>query len=237
MSDSPKRNRRQRGSLSAEQIIDAAFGLAAETDLDSLTMPELANRLGVGVTSLYWYFRKKDDLLRGMSDRAVRSVQAALPRPRQSADWVGFLRGYFIDLRRIFRTDDTLADLTLVRIRSYSLDSTHFLYQQYEEILDYLVSCGFSPIQAWNVFSTAYTFTRGVVIGERAQRLNNSPILDHRQSRLVVPETMPILTSLIADEHIMLAMVSDQDFHFGLELLLEAFARMLPGARDAAGLT
>jgi AcrR family transcriptional regulator len=225
MADTPPKARRQRGSLSAEQIIDGAFELAAESDLDSLTMPELASRLGVGVTSVYWYFRKKDDLLRGMSDRAVHTVQDALPRPGDSSDWSGFLRDYFTELRRIFRSDDTLADLTLVRIRSYSLDSTHFLYQQYEDIVEYLVSCGFTPLRAWNVFSTAYTFTRGVVIGERAQRLNNSPILDGRQSRLIVPETMPRLAALIAEEHIMLAMVSDDDFHFGLELLIDAFER------------
>src|SRR5690348_1625791 len=130
MADTPPRARRQRGSLSAEQIIDGAFELAAESDLDSLTMPELDSRLGGGVTSVYWYFRKKDDLLRGMSDRAVHTVQDALPRPGDSSDWSGFLRDYFTELRRIFRSDDTLADLTLVRIRSYSLDSTHFLYQQ-----------------------------------------------------------------------------------------------------------
>jgi AcrR family transcriptional regulator len=233
MTSSPKKTRRQRGSLSAEQIIDGAFELASQKDLDSMTMPELASRLGVGVTSIYWYFRKKDDLLRGMSDRAVRAVQEALPAPADAPDWRTFLHDYFTDLRQIFRSDDTLADLTLVRIRSYSLDSTHFLYKQYEDILEYLIACGFSPLHAWNVFSTAYTFTRGVVIGERTQRLNNSPILDDRQSKLIVPETMPRLASLIVQENIMLAMVSDDDFRFGLELLLDAFERVLANDRDA----
>jgi hypothetical protein len=154
-------------------------------------------------------------------------VQDALPAPADASGWRTFLGEYFAGLRQIYRSDDTLADLTLVRIRSYSLESTHFLYKQYEDILEYLISCGFSPLHAWNVFSTAYTFTRGVVIGERTQRLNNSPILDDRQSKLIVPETMPRLASLIAEENIMLAMVSDDDFNFGLELLLDAFERLL----------
>lgn len=226
MSESTARPRRARGSLSAEQIIDGAFAVAAQSDLDRMSMPEVAAHLGVGVTSIYWYFRRKDDLLRGMSDRAVQLVQAALPRPEDPHEWLAFLREYFTELRRLFREDDTLADLTLVRIRSYSLDATHALYQHYEDIVDYLGDAGFAPLTAWNVFSTGYTFTRGVVIGERTQRLNNSPLMDGRQSRLIVPETMPHLANLIADEGIHLAMVSDSEFTFGIELLLDSFTRL-----------
>lgn len=235
MSVESPRPRRARGSLSAEQIIDGAFAVAAQSDLDRLSMPELATHLDVGVTSIYWYFRRKDDLLRGMSDRAVRMVQDALPKPADPARWLDFLRDYFTELRRLFHEDDTLADLTLVRIRSYSLDSTHVLYQQYEDIVDYLNRAGFPPLTAWNVFSTAYTFTRGMVIGERTQRLNNSPLMDSRQVRLIVPETMPHLDSLITGDGIHLAMVSDSEFAFGLDLLLDAFTRIHAEVARSAG--
>ena len=53
--------RRARGSISAEEIIAGAFDVAGRVSLSEFSMPMLAKHLGVGVTSIYWYFRKKDD--------------------------------------------------------------------------------------------------------------------------------------------------------------------------------
>ncbi len=39
----------------------------------------LAKHLDVGVTSIYWYFRKKDDLLNAMTDRALGQYDFATP--------------------------------------------------------------------------------------------------------------------------------------------------------------
>lgn len=64
-----KRQRRQRGSINPEDIISGAFELAQQVSIDNLSMPLLGKHLGVGVTSIYWYFRKKDDLLNAMTDR------------------------------------------------------------------------------------------------------------------------------------------------------------------------
>ena len=38
-------------------------------------MPGLAQHLDVGVTSIYWYFRKKEELLNAMNDVAVETVR------------------------------------------------------------------------------------------------------------------------------------------------------------------
>ena len=69
------RRRRERGSISVEQIVNGAFEIAAEGSIDNLSMPVLAKHLDVGITSIYWYFRKKDDLLDAMTDRALDAVQ------------------------------------------------------------------------------------------------------------------------------------------------------------------
>lgn len=58
-SHSPKRERRRRGSITAEDIIAGAFELAEEIGISGLSMPLLAKHLDVGVTSIYWYFRKR----------------------------------------------------------------------------------------------------------------------------------------------------------------------------------
>jgi AcrR family transcriptional regulator len=221
------RERRERGSISAEEILRGAFAVADRSDLDSLSMPELAKHLGVGVTSIYWYFRKKDDLLRSMSDEAVRTLQDRLPKPGDPAEWRDFLDRHFRAMRDTYRADDTMADLALVRIRSYSLEATHFTYQNVERIIEMLVEAGFTPGEAWKVYSMISTFTRGVIILERTQRMNNSPLIDERQSKLIVPTTMPRLANLIDEGSIRLSMVSEDNFDFGLRTMLDGFERLL----------
>ena len=75
-----KRQRRERGSINPDDIIKGAFELAEDVGIDNLSMPLLGKHLGVGVTSIYWYFRKKDDLLNAMTDRALKQYVFATRR-------------------------------------------------------------------------------------------------------------------------------------------------------------
>ena len=69
------RKRRDRGSISADEILKGAFDVAAQVSIDNLSMPVLAKHLDVGVTSIYWYFRRKDDLLDAMTDLRAGTVR------------------------------------------------------------------------------------------------------------------------------------------------------------------
>ena len=70
------RARRERGSISIEEILRGAFDIARAVSVDNLSMPQLARHLDVGVTSIYWYFRRKDDLLDAMTEQALREAEA-----------------------------------------------------------------------------------------------------------------------------------------------------------------
>jgi AcrR family transcriptional regulator len=48
-----RRQRRERGSISVDEILNGAFEVAAEVSIDNLGMPLLARHLDVGVTSIY----------------------------------------------------------------------------------------------------------------------------------------------------------------------------------------
>ena len=92
-----KRQRRERGSISVDEIINGAFDVAAEASVDGLSMPLLAKHLDVGVTSIYWYFRKKDDLLNAMTDRALGQYDFATPFV-EGQDWQDSLRKVLAEL-------------------------------------------------------------------------------------------------------------------------------------------
>src|SRR6201988_4513846 len=109
-----KRQRRERGSINPDDIIKGAFELAEEGGIDNLSMTLLGKHLGVGVTIIYWYFRKKDDLLNAMTDRALRQYVFATPYV-EAKDWRETLRNYARTMRKAFMGNPILCDLILIR--------------------------------------------------------------------------------------------------------------------------
>lgn len=57
--DAQRRRRRERGSINVDKILNGAFEVAADVSVDHLSMPLLAKHLDIGVTSIYWYFRRR----------------------------------------------------------------------------------------------------------------------------------------------------------------------------------
>ncbi|MCA1844227.1 MAG: TetR/AcrR family transcriptional regulator, partial [Actinobacteria bacterium] len=56
-------NRVPRNTLSRPLVVQAALALVDADGLEALTMPRLAEHLGVGTMSLYRHVQGKDDLL------------------------------------------------------------------------------------------------------------------------------------------------------------------------------
>ena len=75
--------RRPRGSLTRQQVVDAALLLADSRGLEALTMPNLARQLDCGVMTIYGYIDNKEDLLDAIALRGLADLR--LPRPLPSA--------------------------------------------------------------------------------------------------------------------------------------------------------
>lgn len=76
------------GTLSRDQVVKAAIGLADESGIDALSMRKLGRALGVEAMSLYNHVSGKDDLLDGMVNQVWEEV--TLPSPR--GDWRAAIR-------------------------------------------------------------------------------------------------------------------------------------------------
>jgi AcrR family transcriptional regulator len=226
------RQRRQRGSINAEEIIDGAFEVARRESLDQLSMPALAEHLGVGVTSIYWYFRKKDDLLNAMTDVALDAVLRGLPPITGDQPWQEMLSSHCHASRELHRDDQILTDLLLLRTSTYTKETTRRAFEMEEVILRRLVDAGFTPSNAFMVYNTASVFMRGMIIVDRTLRLSDAPTLDDRQERLADWSTMPLLGSLV-DRHLF-AGTTDEDFTFGMRRLISGFEALLAD-QDAKG--
>ncbi len=77
--------RRPRGSLTRDQVVEAALHLADQEGIDALTMPNLARRLECGVMTIYGYIRSKEDLLGAIAQVGLRDLRLAQP-PRSRLD-------------------------------------------------------------------------------------------------------------------------------------------------------
>jgi AcrR family transcriptional regulator len=225
--DGRPRKRRDRGSMSADEIVKGAFDVARDISLDKLSMPYLAEHLGVGVTSIYWYFRKKEELLNAMTDVAVEKFVRTMPPLDPDVPWPRALAEHFEAQWRILREDATLADLMLIRT-TYSRNAARRVYELEEAVLAVLIGQGFTPDNALHVYNAISVYTRGSVIHDRILQLSHTPTLDGdhvRQRRMTDWTSMPILNSLI--DRYPLAGTGHEDFVFGVARLLCGFEQLL----------
>src|SRR6202022_5204997 len=163
-----RRRRRERGSISVDEIINGAFEVAAEVSIDNLSMPLLARHLDVGVTSIYWYFRKKNELLDAMTDRALAQYEFTVPCI-DASNWRASLRNHARTMRTRFLDDPILCDLVLFR-GHYGAGAVHGALQEIEQPVAALVEAGLTPEQAVETYGAISVHTRGSVVLERLQK-------------------------------------------------------------------
>ena len=222
-----KRQRRERGSLNPEDIIAGAFELAEQVTIDGLSMPLLSKHLDVGVTSIYWYFRKKDDLLNAMTDRALSQYAFAAPFV-EADDWRETLRNHARTMRETFLGNPILCDLILIR-SALSRDAARLGAQGIERAIASLVNAGFSVDDAFDLYSATNLHVRGSVVLQRLYDKNKQ--LDARATAYyeditIEPETTPLLAEAVARGRRSGA-PDERNFEYGLECILAHASSLL----------
>src|SRR5262245_6842477 len=91
--------RRARGSLTREQVMEAALRVADHEGLSEVSMARVAQELGVPGASLYRHAEGRGDLIQGLCDHALRAWK--IPRPGKDPQVA--LTGARNSLRRALR--------------------------------------------------------------------------------------------------------------------------------------
>jgi AcrR family transcriptional regulator len=233
-----KRQRRERGSINPDDIISGAFELAEQVSIDNLSMPLLGKHLGVGVTSIYWYFRKKDDLLNAMTDRALSKYVFATPYV-QASDWRETLRNHARLMRKTFLGNPILCDLILIRA-ALSPRAARVGAQEMEKAIANLVEAGLSPEDAFDTYSAMSLHVRGSVVLHRLNEKNESSDSGTRSIEDAVavdPQTIPLIAEVTGKGH-RIGSPDELNFEYGLECILDHAGRLIddaakPGPRSA----
>ena len=226
-----RRKRNPRGSLNKEVILAEAFKLCREENLDELSMPKLAKRLGVGVTSLYWYFHTKDELLQTMLAQVADEFLQALPHHSGLA-WDEHFRRYFSDMRRIFLANDLISDFLVMYTHVSMIAPGGYFMARLNSEVGILMDAGFSPEAATRGYQAMSVYTTGTV-----QKIRQVHLRGENPNLKMFPIEDPAVMSALATDYPNLVTTSDYwhrtystdvDYEFGLNCIIDGMKTLLP---------
>lgn len=222
---SEPRARVPRGSLTRGRIVAAAIDIADQEGIQRLTMPRVAERLGVGTMSLYRHVSGKDDLFAAVVEHIFVDLEVPDGEPD---DWEDRVVGYLIAWRRLALSHPALAAILADRPIH-----TERLEVQLEVMLEVLDRAGFrDPAKT---FFALFTYVFGFVLWE-LPRSHNKENRAHRAPLSPTPGQPPAeLDSITRSRHQIAASARPDQFAYGLEALIDGLAATLPnrGARHS----
>jgi len=207
---SEKPARRSRGSLSRKQFLDAARRLVERDGLQALSMPALAHELDSGVTSVYWYFKGKEELVDALVLDVLAEVQQLLP-PLGNGPWEEELLVHFSTLRRLLVDHPMYREMVAYDLRCLLKEPMLPVQRvRIEAGFAVLGQAGLTRQQSITVLSACQNYTRGFVILETSA-------MDAAKASV----------GGVSDE---LTRLDDAQFISGLRLILAGARQMLESA-------
>jgi TetR/AcrR family transcriptional regulator, tetracycline repressor protein len=221
------RRRRPRGSLTREQVVEAALALADQEGLDALTMPNLARRLECGVMTIYGYVESKEDLLNAIAQRGLRDLRLPRPLPKEIE---GILHAWGRGLRATLIEHPSLPLIFLAQAVVGPA-----IFRGVEALLGRLGQAGMAPPAGVHAIYAVLTYTTGFVAWE-IPRTHRQPQAAYaaswrREFASLPPADFPLAGGVV-DELGQVA--GEEQFELGLGALAAGLAAQHAPARSAA---
>lgn len=222
--------RQERSTLTREQIVRHALELLDTEGIDALSMRKLAARLEAGTTSLYWHVANRDELI----ELVVNEVYGELDLPDSaSVDWREATTRFADSMRAAalrHRWTPAVLDHLVAGYPGPNLKTA------VERMLAVFENAGFQLPEAERALSTISAYVLGMALSEAALR---NWLDRHGQTPLEWAEDAWRSAQDLTEEHERLRSVmasyegkdpeqaTDEDFHFGLDLILDGFQARL----------
>ncbi len=165
--------------INRQQIVDEALDLVDEVGLDGFSTRRLAQRLGVEQPTLYWHFKRKEDLLVAMAE-ATLATHGTAALPQRGDDW----QDWFLENYRSFRRA-LLQHRDGARLHAGTFPSTEGLDRLLRKFA-FLVESGVPEPDAWMAMLAASRFTVGSALEEQSETGGTPPVdvppIDHAEA-------------------------------------------------------
>ena len=207
-----------REQLSTELVLRTAVALADRHGIEWLSMRKLADELGAGAMSLYYYVPNKERLIDGM----IEIVTGEIEPPSADVDWKTAMRGRARSTREVLNRHRWAVGLMEGRMNPGPAG-----IQLREAILGCLRRAGFSVGMTVQALSVQDAYIYGFALQEKGL-----PFESAEESTEVAEATLehvdelakhfPYLAEIVAGHVAKVGYDFTEAFEYGLELILDS---------------
>lgn len=216
----------RRAGLTRDRVLGTAVDLADEEGLDGLSMRKLAKRLGVEAMSLYNHISGKERLLDGMVDLVFGEIEP----PSIEKPWKEEMRRRAISTRAALKRHSWAVGLMEARANPGEAN-----LRLHEAVLGCLRQAGFPMAAAIHAYSVQDAYIYGFALQERTLALETREEWVAMAKRNL-DEYGPALDAYPATAEVQRHIADhgfshDEEFLFGLDLILDSLEQRLVGPR------
>jgi AcrR family transcriptional regulator len=216
-----------REKLNRDRIVDAALGIMDREGLEAVTMRRVAREVGVEAMSLYHHVADKDDLLDGVCARVMTDFR--IPE-RDDRPWSERARHGAREWRRVLKSHPNV--IALFAERSKPMTEVDSL-RPMEYALSLIMESGADEREAVQVFNVLGGYIMGFVMMETGQMFTAGALDAQQPDAAAIAATFPTaqLPCIAAALPHLATCDPDEQFEFGLDLLLGGLQTRFAGAR------
>ncbi len=210
-----------RAPLDKESVIRAAVKLADEGGLEALSMRKLGHALGVEGMALYHHFAKKEALIDGMID----SVHGEISVPTIADDWRVAMRERAMSALNALARHPWAAPIMESRQNPGPASM-----QLIEATIKRLLNAGFNIQMVAHIISVldAYTIGFGQQLRSPTESIEHEVQMGKDIMAKFPFDLYPHVGRLVSEVVSKAGYRSVKEFEFGLDLILDAIARLAP---------
>jgi AcrR family transcriptional regulator len=193
--------------------------LADRGGIDSLSMRNLGQEVGVEAMSLYNHVRNKEDILNGMVDVVFSEIDV----PSGPTDWVAAMRQRAVSARQALLRHPWAIGLMESRAQPGPATLKH-----HDAVLRSLRTAGFSVEMAAHAYSVLDSYIYGFTLNELSLPFDNPEQIAEVAGNIFRESPMneyPHLAEMAIDRAMKPGYDYGSEFEFGLELILDGLKR------------
>ena len=213
---------RERRPLSRARILRAAMTVADAGGLASLTIRSLAQELGVKPMSVYYYVANKDEILDGIVDLVFGEIEL----PSIEGPWRSEIERRAHSARSVLRRHSWA--IALLESRTSPGPAT---LRHHDAVIGALRAGGFSVEMTAHAYALLDAYVYGFAVQEAALPFEGPDTVAEVAApmmELFDPAAYPHLLELTTDYVLQPGYDFGNEFEFGLGLVLDGLARLLP---------
>jgi AcrR family transcriptional regulator len=218
---------RTREKLTRDRIVEAALGVMDREGLEAVSMRRVAREVGVEAMSLYHHVTDKDDLLDGVCARIMTDFRIPEDDDRP---WTERARHGAREWRRVLKSHPNVVALFAERSKPMT-EVSALLPMEYA--LSLIMESGADEREAVQVFNVMGGYIMGFVMMETGQMFTAGALDAQHPDPVAVATTFPTaqLPCIAAALPHLATCDPDEQFEFGLDLLLGGLQARFSGAR------